>query len=410
MPKEPANEGQAAGWARPDFNDSDWRTMSLPAMWQWHGEAGNGTMWFRKRVDLPADWAGRPLQLQLGPVDDFDTTYVNGVRVGGLGLETADAYQLPRSYSVPAELTARGNLVLAIRVFDFYGDGGFSGGPREMRLELDSSRAPIPISGEWRYRWETRIGVISPDTQRNRPVNPAPADEQNRAAALFHAMIHPLVPYGLRGVVWYQGESNSGGAHVYDERLIAMIQDWRARWATNLSFYQVQLAGYEKGGGWPAMWDAQLAVVNALPGTNVAHAFDLGDRNDVHPLDKKSVGQRLARIARARDYGEAILYEGPRLAALQLEGDAYRIELTQALGLATKDRTAPSGFEWHLEDGSRIVAQARIEGDAILIKAPIQGSAKALSYAYEPFPGTANVVNEAGLPLYPFRRSLESAH
>ncbi len=406
---DPGDRGFAQGWAAPGYDDSAWERMPLPSLWQSHGLHHNGAVWFRRTVELPPDWRGQALGLALGPIDDFDTTYVNGVQVGAHPSGTPGAYAIPRRYSVPAGLTDAGRLVIAVRVFDQAGQGGFGGVPGALTLAPADTGpgggAPLRLDGPWRYRVEHAIPLVDPAVFADAPPLPRSLQRQNRAAALFNGMIAPLVSYGLRGAIWYQGESNADEHSSYEVRFRAMIRDWRARWGgPELAFLFVQLAAYSGGPGWPELRAAQAAAL-AEPGTGMALAIDIGHPTDVHPPDKREVGRRLALIARAQVYGQAVAWGGPALRAAARAGAALALEFDRAEGLRTADGGPPVGLELVAADGQASPAPARIDGARLLVE--IAGAPAELRYAWADFPA-CNLVNAAGLPAEPFRVRLEA--
>lgn len=209
MPADPGNTKLQEGWANPDFDDSAWRQMSLPGVWQGQPEMSfNGVVWFRNTVNIPAAWRGKELELHLGPVDDFDDTYVNGERVGGMGKEVFQAYCQPRVYTVPPKLTKRARMTITVRAFDHFGAGGFTGAKEHMRLVLKDCTDTVPLHGSWRYEVEHRLPAPAPDLFRTYPAMPVGLLPEHRPSHVFNAMIHPLKYTVFAGVIWYQGESN----------------------------------------------------------------------------------------------------------------------------------------------------------------------------------------------------------
>ena len=224
LPKPPdANDGALWGWQNPEFDDSDWQPVSLPKLWSDFGKCVSGALWFRKRVRLPENWLGRDLELHLCGIDKHDITYCNGEEVGrtGKGLETS-FWNTPRNYPVPARLTQNGELLLAVRNYCWKQDAGFNGSPERMHLcPADAPDERLSISGEWCYKVEYEF-----------PRPPKVGTEQslfapNHCAYLFDNMIWPLIPYTLRGVIWYQGESDQDRAARYGRLMTDLIQDWR---------------------------------------------------------------------------------------------------------------------------------------------------------------------------------------
>jgi sialate O-acetylesterase len=407
LPADPGDRGSALGWARPDFDDSGWPAMDLPSFWQSCGLDHNGAVWFRRRVELPPAWAGRELELRLGPVDDFDHTFVNGVLVGSHPKGTPAAYTVSRSYRVPAELTQAGDLLIAVRVFDHFGQGGFAGRPDDLALALAGAAEPaLPLAGPWRYQVELAIPTVPIDVFNSYPPRPPSLELQNRPAALFNAMVAPLVPCGLRGVIWYQGESNVERYPSYRERFTALIRDWRARWGQpRMPFLFVQLAGWQGGPGWPELRAAQTATLSE-PATAMALAIDIGDPEDIHPRNKREVGRRLALLARARVYGEPVADSGPAVVRAVREGAQVRLTFDRG-ALRARDGAALAGFELAGADGAFAPAAAQIDGLDVLLSSARVPEPTLVRYAWAGFPH-ATLVAEDGLPAAPFRISLSA--
>ena len=257
---DPGNQGEGRGWASASFDDTNWDTMTIPTAWERTGLNIDGAVWFRRDVTIPPTWKGRDATLSLGTVDDFDDTYINGVRIGGIDVRTPDAWAIPRMYAVPASLLKPGRNVLAIRVFDRINDGGIIGPASQLKLSAGDGES-IPLAGEWRYKIELRLepkqGVPPP------PVGPLGFENQNCPTALFNGMIHPLIPYALRGVIWYQGESNRDRAAQYRTLFPAMIQDWRDNWGIgDFPFFFVELARWNGRQELPT--DSELAELRKL--------------------------------------------------------------------------------------------------------------------------------------------------
>lgn len=405
LPADPGNAAYGLGWSAPAYDDSGWPTMPLPALWQSHGLRHNGVVWFRRSLTIPPAWRGQDLTLSLGVIDDFDHTYVNDVEVGAHPKGTPEAYQIARRYTVPALLTHSGRVTVAVRVFDHFGEGGFHGPTSDMWIA--PSAAPgerLTLAGDWRYQVEHEIPLVPTSVFATYPDMPAPLRQQDCPAALFNGMIAPLVPFGMRGALWYQGESNTGSHATYREHLTAMIRDWRARWDDVFPFLLVQLAGYRGGAGWPELREAQRQTL-AEPETGMAVALDIGDADDIHPLNKREVGRRLALQARAKVYGENIVCDGPTAQGGLASGALATVRFASAQGLATSDGAAPQGFELAGADGVFAPAQASIAGDAVELRSAAVAAPVAARYAWADI-CTGNLINGAGLPASPFSLSL----
>ena len=388
----------SASWADPSIAASGWSTMPLPANWEAAGLEGlDGVVWFRRDVTLPTDWASEDLTLHLGPVDDADTTWVNGRVVGSTAV-----WETERAYPVPAGVTRPGLNTIAVRVVDTGGEGGFRGEADALRLERESG-ARLPLEGPWSYQ----VGV----DLRSEEMPPRPPRPQDFPSGLYNAMVHPLVPYGMRGVIWYQGETNAGRAYQYRTLFAEMIRDWRQQWGQgDFPFLFVQLANFmapqtdpNEQSAWAELREAQAMALD-VPNTGMAVAIDIGEADDIHPRNKEDVGHRLARWALAETYGrDGLAYSGPRYQSMEREGEAIRIRFDHAEGgLTTPDGEPPEGFVIAGPDSVFVQAEARIEGDAVVVTSPDVRDPLAVRYGWANNP-RATLYNEAGLPTSPFR-------
>jgi sialate O-acetylesterase len=405
LPQDQGNRGLAEGWANLEYDDKNWKTMELPQYWQSAGHATNGVFWFRLIVDVPAAWAGHDLQLNLGAVDKSDDTYFNGQRVGGLTwAETTNSWKTPREYVVPAKAVRPGRNVIAVRVLSNYTGGGIVGPGTAMLLlpkNLPGAKF-IELDGRWRYQIEQDYGPV------RTPAEPAPAMGQNVPTVLFNSMISPLVPYALRGAIWYQGESNADDAARYHTLFPTLIRDWRRCWKMNdMSFFFVQLANYGQNAAkesddsrWAELREAQAAA-RALPHTGMAVAIDIGEPNDIHPRNKQDVGLRLALNALAMTYGQKVEHCGPQYRALKKENGALRLEFDHADGLTARDGEV-KGFAVAGKDRVFHVAAARVDGKSVVVSSPQVPSPVAARYGWAECP-TCTLYNAAGLPVEPFR-------
>ena len=316
--RDEGNKGEGLGYARPEQSVAGWKKMNLPQLWESAGLNLDGSIWFRKEVDVPQGWAGRDLTLSLGPIDDYDTTYFNGERVGSTG-------------------------------------------------------------------------------------------NQNSPSVLYNAMLAPLTPYAVRGAVWYQGESNAGRAYQYRALFPAMIRDWRSAWgAGDFPFYFVQLANWKArktdsiDSEWAELREAQTMTMRSVPHTGMAVTIDIGNPDDIHPRNKLDVGLRLARWALAADYGQKLEESGPLYDSNTVGGDKVRVRFKHAAGLKTSDGGAPKGFFVAGDDHKFHPAEARIEGDAVVVWSREVSRPVAVRYAWADNPA-CNLYNGANLPASPFR-------
>jgi alpha-N-arabinofuranosidase len=297
--------------------------------------------------------------------------------------------------------------VIAVRVFDHYGGGGFSGTAPEMTLgPAAGAGALLSLGGPWLYRVERALPPSAPDFA-SQPRYPSP-DNPNSPTVLYGAMIAPLAPLAIRGAIWYQGESNAGAAFQYRTLLPAMIRGWRRAWGRGeFPFLFVQLAnfmarGTEPGDStWAELREAQARTL-ALPHTGMAVAIDIGEADDIHPRNKRDVGARLARWALADTYGRPTVKSGPLYRSSAVEGGAVRVRFDHAAGLASGDGLPPRAFAIAGKDGRWRWAEARIDGETVVVSSPEVPEPVAARYAWADNP-EATLRNAASLPASPFR-------
>lgn len=409
-PQDTGNRGLKEGWADPNFDDALWPVMQLPNRWQDVGHAGNGIFWFRRTINIPRHWVGQDLELHLGAADKHDDTWVNSVRVGGLSWEYGpEAWATPRVYPVPAKLIqADGQVCIAVRVRSHVYHGGLIGPENEMYLVPvgGEKSTALPLSEKWRYTIEQDWGVVVPPGT----ICAGGEGDANSLSILFDSRIYPILPYGIRGVLWYQGESNASAADEYRRLLPALIRDWRRAWGQgDFPFLQVQLANFKphsftpSSSDWAELRDAQAAALEE-PNVGMAVAIDVGDSKDIHPRDKRSVGLRLARWALAETYGKGGLPSGPLFSGFSHEANGrIRIHFRYAGGLRTRGGGAPGHVA--IADRKRTFhwAQSEIEGESLVVWHPQIPLPLAVRYAWADNPEGCNLVNAADLPAAPFR-------
>jgi sialate O-acetylesterase len=404
---DPGNKGFGKGWAKVSFNDSQWGTIQAPGYFDTtDGLAIDGSVWFRKTVQIPKEWKGRELTLELGAIDDFDVTYFNGKEVGSTGIETPNFYQHAREYRIPGKLVKAGPTTVAVRIFDHYGNGGFAGFSGQMKLVPTEGDFPeISLSGDWRYRVELELSptAVTGPGGANLPPQPMGPGHSHSPAGLYNAMLYPLAPYAIQGAIWYQGETNASRGHQYNKLLTAMIEDWRDLWAQgDFPFGIVQLANFNAvqdnpgESDWAELRESQARVAANLPNAGLAVTIDIGEADDIHPRNKQDVGRRLALWALKKTYGNDIVFSGPTLQSIQIDqSEAYLSFQNVGTGLEAKGGEL-KGFSIAGSDRKYVWAKARIQGDQIVVWSD------AVRYAWANNPA-CNHYNSEGLPAVPFR-------
>jgi sialate O-acetylesterase len=403
--QDTGNTGFGMGFAAPDADESAWKPVKLPQHWEAAGLAIDGAVWFRRAFDLPAGAPPQDATLSLGPLDDMDVTYVNGVEVGHTDGATPEHWSVPRVYAVPARHLRPGRNVVAVRVWDHAGDGGFAGAPAQMFAQ--SGETKVALAGLWLHRVERALQPTNVDWG-SQPPAPASAGNPSSPTVLWNAMVAPLVRFPVRGAIWYQGEANTGRAHQYRTLFPTLIRAWREAWSDpDLAFLFVQLASFMQPASlpgeseWAELREAQ-AMALALPRTGMATAIDIGEAGDIHPRNKTDVGLRLALQARRTVYGETVVASGPVFADSAIDGRAIRVSLRHAAGLTTRDGAAPRAFAIAGRDRKWRPATATIDGEAVLVSSPDVPAPVAVRYGWADNP-PVNLVNGAGLPAVPFR-------
>lgn len=397
--KDPGVKAESLAWAQPDLDVSNWKDIEVPGSIESRGLNIDGAVWFRKDVDLPASWAGRGAAIYLGPISDNDIVFVNGEKVG----TTQNNWRswVFRNYKIPAKLVKAGRNVVAVRIFNAIGNGGFCPSyPAPLKISKDQENEII-LSGKWKSKVELAMKPAKLPF-----VLPTP---YGIPSAFFNAMISPLTQYPLRGFIWYQGETNAGAAKQHDTLFPAMIESWRKRWGDEkLPFYFVQLASYQarephpSEGGWARMRESQAKTLR-LHDTGMAVTIDIGDAINVHPRNKQDVGRRLARWAMRDCYGDKdIEVSGPLYASSDVDGGRIRIRFTHVGGGLKVHGGELKGFAIAAADKRFVWAKAAIEGDRVVIWNENVKNPRFVRYAWANNP-ECNLYNDADLPASPFR-------
>lgn len=403
---------------------SKWVKVEIPGTVSAAGLPESGIVWIRREINVPAP-SGANLPLIL-PIDGFDTVYWNGTQLAQTSFDRyAGKGSIRRfgKYSVPAKLVKEGRNVIAIRLYQPVGPALFTGEPKAGNLSL---------SGSWLARSEFKFPPLDKKIMASAPEAPtAILDPSHTASAIFNGMVHPILQLAVSGVIWYQGESNAGRAYQYRSSFPLLINDWRKQWGrSDLPFYFCQLANYqaktsEPGDSqWAELREAQSMTLS-LPKTGQAVIIDTGESGDIHPRNKKDVGERLALIALAKDYGKSVVYSGPVFDSMRTEGGKIRIKFRHTDGglvakplppayeiISLKNETAPlvrnspdsplEGFAICGAEKKWVWADARIDGKDVVVSSDKVPAPVAVRYAWADNP-TCNLFNGKGLPASPFR-------
>ncbi|WP_223559744.1 sialate O-acetylesterase [Chryseobacterium lathyri] len=376
-------------WENFDLNDSDWKIMNIPGSWEDKEGSFEGSVWFRKEINLTKNQAGKAAFLNLGRIKDADVTYINGTKVGNVTYEYP-----PRWYNIPAGILKEGKNVIAVRITNGSGKGQFIA-DKSYYLDIDGNK--IDLKTEWKYKVGAKMEKMAPGQTFIRW----------KPTGLYNAMIHPLINYNIKGAIWYQGESNTGKPKEYGDLLTTMILDWRNKWnQKDLPFFTVQLANFMEPknqpveSNWAELRDQQRQVSLKVPNTGLAVIIDLGEWNDIHPLDKKTVGDRLALQALKVAYRKNITADGPVYQSMKVEGNKIMLSfrpgtddfepVSELKGFAVKSKNGK--YEW---------AKAKVEGNKIMVWNDDVKEPFAVRYDWADNPD-GNLKNKTGLPASPF--------
>lgn len=392
------------------FDDSIWRVMKLPTDWE-YTEVGtfDGIVWFRKKIQIPDDWVKHDLILNLGPIDDCDRSYVNGKLVGAY--EKDGFWQTDRVYKVAKELVQTNELVIAVRVTDTQGGGGLWGVPEKLNVKLDGTDKVISLAGEWKYLpvaeyREQKFFVFG--VEKN-DYNQKPKLKFELSAysptTLYNAMINPLVPYNIRGAIWYQGESNTGNPKQYEKLFPLMIKSWRDNWHLgDFPFYFVQIAPYNYGAQTfsELLREAQFKSLS-VKNSGMVVTLDIGNPNDIHPSNKKDVGERLALWALAKDYNKKVAYSGPIYKSMKIQKDKIQLSFDYAKnGLVIKELKGENNFMIAGSDKVFKKAKVKVEGNKLIVYSDEVKNPVAVRYAFTNI-SMGTLFNKDGLPSSSFR-------
>jgi len=391
------DEGLKGNWSNENIDTKDWKTFKVPGYLKEQGsDFVQGSVWFRKTFELTAAQAGKNATLWMGVIVDGDQIFLNGKEIGQTG------YQYPpRIYSVPSGLLKAGKNTISIRVTSYTANAGFV---KEKRYALDLGNESIPLAGEWQYKIAARMGDMPKTTTLH-----------YQPASLFNAKLAPTLGFAMKGVIWYQGESNTDRAKEYETLFPDLIADWRAQFKQgDFPFLFVQLASFMAAkpepseSDWAATREAQRKTL-AVKNTAMVVASDVGEWNDIHPLNKQAVGERLALAAQKLAYGnKKLIASGPNAITIKRNHNGLLIGFDKSGGdlVFTKD-----GVLHHIAiagaDKKYVWANAKIQGNKLLVWSDQVPEPVSVRYAWADNPEGANLYNKAGLPASPFELSLQ---
>lgn len=382
------NENQFAAFS---FNDKNWPEIKVPSLWE-NQQIGNidGVVWMRKTITLTAEQAKSEAVLHLAKVDDEDITYVNGVEVG-----TNKSWEALRVYKIPAGTLKEGKNVISVRIADYSGGGGIYGDPADLKIQFKDNN--IPLEGLWKFNVVQVKIAVSPNSY---------------PSLLYNAMVNPLVPYAIEGVLWYQGEANVWRAKQYKKAFPLMITDWRTKWKQgNFPFYFVQLSTFNEfngnskvGSRWAELREAQTETLK-LPNTGMAVTTDIGNAKDIHPTNKQDVGLRLAAIALNNVYNKKQVYSGPTYKSQEIKGNQIILTFNNiGSGLSTSDNSLNiKGFEIAGADKVFHSAKAIIKDNKIIVSSDEVKNPVAVHYGWADDDTEINLFNKEKFPASPFR-------
>ena len=378
------------------YNDAAWTKTDYPLNMPKMGYPGFwGLIWLRKTFEIPAGKAGNEWKLMLPIKNQNDRIYLNGKEIAQ-GVSKLKNKEL----KLPKGLLKSGKNLLAIRLYVHWGSAEI--GSEELSCSLQSNNNQrIELNGTWAH---------------SDKIEPPVAQWQNyynTNNVNYNAMIAPVIPYSIRGFLWYQGENNASRFKQYAELQPMLVDDWRVRWQQGyLPFLFVQLANYKErsplpveNDEWAAFRDAQTSTLSKSQNTAMASAIDIGDGNDIHPKNKQEVGKRLYLAASAKAYNENLIYSGPQLKLVKREGNDLRISFDFAQnGLKTSGNNAVKGFAVCDKDGKWVWANAKIAGNEIIVENA--AAALRVQYAWQSNPD-CNLQNAEGLPAVPFNVEID---
>jgi sialate O-acetylesterase len=386
----PVNTDNEGSFKETTFNDSNWGELNTPGLWE-NQPLGNldGVVWMRKTITLAAEDLKSKAVLSLAKIDDEDITYVNGIEVG-----KNTVYDTKRVYTIPANVLREGTNVISVRIVDTGGGGGIYGEDFDLKLTLGTKI--IPLDGKWKFKVIAVKTALSPNSY---------------PSLLYNAMVNPLVPFAIQGVLWYQGEANVWRANQYKIAFPLMIQDWRTKFNQgNFPFYFVQLSTFDEFGGnskkgsrWAELREAQSETLK-VPNTGMAVTTDIGNAKDIHPTNKQDVGLRLSAIAMNSIYGKKRVHSGPTYKSQEIKGGQIILTFDNiGSGLSTPNNNELKGFEIAGADKVFHSAKAIIKDNKVIVSSDQVQNPVAVHYGWADDDTQINLFNKEKFPASPFR-------
>lgn len=399
-------------WSKPEASAADWKPVDMPLSYAMLAGTNpsklGGRTWLRRDVDVPASWQGRDLVLNLGLVRETGRVWFNGTEVSRFDL----VYRFwdVKTAAIPGSLVKAGSSnTITVLLTDSANMAGMFGDAGTLQLIAkapDADLKPISVAGSWLMKQGLPLEKLTP-----RPAPPTYwPNNPNMPTVLYNAMIHPLIRMSIKGAIWYQGESNAGAAYEYRRLFPSLIADWRRAWGQgDFPFLYVQIANFgtwqpvatePRECPWAELREAQLMTLS-VPKTGMAVAIDIGDVNDIHPINKKDVGIRLGLAAQAIAYGEKLEYSGPLYKSMEVKEGKARIAFTHGKGLTVKGAEL-KGFAVAGQDHKFVYAKAEVQGNEVAVWSDLVETPVAVRYGWD-FAPECNLYNAAGLPASPFR-------
>ncbi len=388
-------------WATDKTDYENWKTMVLPGTWETSGDSSlvdkDGVVWFQRSFEL-SDIPDDDIELYLGAIDDSDKTWINGVPVG----ETYNRYNKNRKYKIEKGILQSGKNNIVVRVEDYIGAGGFTADADNFKISIGDQT--ISLVGKWHFK----PGMFTKEPLPKNVFGP-----NIYPTLLYNGMINPIVTFPIKGVIWYQGESNVYNAFEYRDLFKRWIRDWRNNWKNNeMPVLWVQLANFgipaeEPGKSqWAELREAQ-AMGLELPNTAMITAIDLGEANNIHPKNKQDVALRLSNAALNTVYGyKEVHYKGPDFTRMETNGNSVIITFKDVgEKLIVKDKYGyVKGFTIAGKDKKFHWAKAYIIGtDKVKVWSDDVSKPVSVRYAWADNPEDANLYNSYNLPAFPFR-------